>query len=103
MAIDMTDPFQVAAGRSVLRQSDLADQIGRDNHSLLLADHRSITAMVAREIGEAPTAQDSAALNTAARTPTTLDHYALGAGWPSGGGAAPGGGGQGGQAGAGGK
>jgi hypothetical protein len=77
---DMVNQLSINALRGVSRQSDQADQANRDSASLLLFDHRSLSAAVAREVAMAPNSQDVANLNTAIRTPNTIDHYALGAG-----------------------
>ena len=91
MALDPTivEQFEMNALRGMTRQSDLADQAGRDAASVLLFDHRSLSAAIAREVAMAADPATAMDYNTAARTPSTLDHYALGAG-PSAPGAAGG-------------
>lgn len=82
MALDpaLVDQLSLNSLRGITRQSDLADQMGRDNASLLVFDQRSLSAAIAREVAMAPNSQDVMNQNTAARTPSTLDHYALSGG-----------------------
>lgn len=82
MALDpaVVDAYSGSTLRGFSRQQDWSDQTARDMHDVMMADHRCLTAAIAREVAMAPNSQDVMNQNTAARTPTTLDHYALGAG-----------------------
>jgi hypothetical protein len=72
MAIDQTiiDNLGAATLRGVLRQSDLADQASRDMSSLLMFDHRSLSAAIAREVAEAPDPGAIADFNSVSHVPT---------------------------------
>jgi hypothetical protein len=72
MAIDQTviDNLGAATLRGVLRSTDFSDQIARDNASLLLFDHRSLSAAIAREVAMAADPGAVADLNTVSHVPT---------------------------------
>lgn len=72
MAIDQTiiDHLGAATLRGVLRQADLSDQSGRDMSSLLMFDHRCLSAAIAREIAQADDPQTFGTLNAASHVPT---------------------------------
>jgi hypothetical protein len=83
MALDpaVVDAYGGSLLRGFNRQQDLADQLGRDSYQLLMFDHRSLSAAIAREVAMAPNSQEVANLNTAIRTPSTVDHFALSGGF----------------------
>jgi hypothetical protein len=84
MALDpaLVDQMTILALRGANRQSDLADQAGRDNASLLLFDHRSLSSAIAGEIAMSDSPDKAMTLNTAARIPSTLEHPAYVPGTP---------------------
>ncbi len=69
-----------AAARGVLRQADHADNIGRESAQTFLYDQRLLSGVLADELIGSTERFNVEGLNTAIRTPSTIDHYALGAG-----------------------
>jgi hypothetical protein len=72
MAIDQAiiDAAGTASLRGFTRQADRADQDARDMGSVLMADHRSLTAAVVREIALSPDPGAVADFNTVSHVPT---------------------------------
>lgn len=72
MAIDQTiiDNLGAATLRGVLRSTDFSDQAARDMASLLMFDHRCLSAMNAREIGMGADPATVADFNTVSHVPT---------------------------------
>lgn len=86
MALDaaVVDQLTAAASRGILRQSDRADEASARQSDGAAFDMRLLGGVMANElIGENERA-NVGGLNTAIRTPSTIDHYALG-GAPAGG------------------
>src|SRR5262245_16456630 len=89
MALDaaVVDQLSASAARSILRQTDHADEVSRQVAYGSAFDMRALGGALAGAMIGSDDPQAFARLNSGVRVPNTLDHYALGGGWGGGAGA----------------
>jgi hypothetical protein len=76
IAQELVDAAGAAALRGFTRQADRADQDARDMGSLLMFDHRSLSAAICREVCMAPDPATIADFNTTSHVPTPQPYIA---------------------------